>query len=86
MIEKDKNGRISAKTLILGGKKVHYQTVTYIHNTKVKKHSKNAYHTIFEYNKNGQLSNLSSNDFTMKLRLQDNLYSNILLSIFLLER
>ena len=33
----------------------------------MEKHSNNAYYTIYEYNENGQLSNLSSNDFTMKL-------------------
>lgn len=67
LCEKDKNGRLSSKTLILNGKVASHQTFSYVLNSKVKKHSINAFHKVYEYDLNGRLSGMSSNDLAMKV-------------------
>ena len=55
LTEKDKNGRISSKIMILDGKVAHHQTFSYTQNTQLSKHSINAYHTLYEYNNKGKI-------------------------------
>lgn len=67
LCEKDKNGRLSSKTLILHGKVACHQTFSYVLNSKLKKHSINAFHKLYEYDLNGRLASMSSNDLAMKV-------------------
>lgn len=84
--EKDKNGQISLKTLIVQGKVVHHQTFSYIGNGKLSKHSvktaKLSEHRIYSYNNNGQILKVESNNPFLNIKFNYDLNGNIMRQSF----
>ncbi len=72
LTEKDLNGRILSKTLVLDGKVALHQTFSYVYNNKVSKHSLNSYHKVYSYNAQGHLTKLRSNDLSLDMDYDNN--------------